>query len=177
MALAALLAAVAIAQTTPDRGPSTYGTMPIRDLVKRAEQGELVSMVVAAYRYALGIGVPSDQERSGHWARAAAEHGDPLGAALYAYWIGIETGVFPSWDSIAKPDFFHPNYEHEHLYLEGYAWASIARICDETMQEVLDAYAGILDDAAQRAGGDDLAAQLLEEHFGGAVDCERDPWS
>ena len=176
LTLAALLAAVAIAQTdSADREPSTYGTMPIRDLVKRAEQGELVAMLVAAYRYAYGIGVPSDQERSGHWARAAAEHGDPLGAALYAYWIGIETGVFPSWDSIAKPDFFHPNYEHENRYLEGYAWASIATICDETMQEVLDAYAGILDDKAQRAG-DDLAAQLFEDHFGGAVDCERDPW-
>lgn len=168
LALVALCTAVAIAQTASDR---EFATMPIRDLVERAEQGDRFAMVAAAIRYADGIGVPRHEERSGHWARAAAEHGSVLGAALYAYWIGTETGMIQEADAF----WFQPNDEHEHLYLEAYAWASIAAICDETTegQELFDHYVGILDDEQQRVG-DDLAAELFEDHFGGAIDCERD---
>ena len=46
LALAALLAAVAIAQTASDQ--ETYRSVPIRYLVEAAEQGDRVAMVTAA---------------------------------------------------------------------------------------------------------------------------------
>ncbi len=110
----ALISETIIYQSTgsPDDGEYTSGSSPpdsvesfsqsTQDLIYAAEQGDAEAQFNLGYMYAIGEGVPQNDQEAAKWNRLSAEQGDAYAQSLLGYMYRMGAGVPQSYQEAAK---------------------------------------------------------------------------